>query len=174
MNNLFNKKDILTIATADKAEIGTKGYFGDSVLDLIKKIDRNEVRELINVNIEETYCFENSSELDYLFFLPADRVKNKVKEPVYRPIKTIDELYNFLLPSIPGDKYNTLDKVGIISRTVFELKDKLSGYTYYKKFTCIRVSDYDIRLDACTLEHYFNNYEIKINDEFVPFGIKDE
>ena len=173
MNDLFNRKDILTIATADQAVVGTKGFFGDSVLDLVKKIDRNDERELISVNIDETYCFESSG-LAYLFFLPKDKVKEKVKEPVYRPIKTIDELFSFLLPSISEDKYNTLDKVGIISRTVFELKDKLSGYTYYKKFTCIRVSDYDIKLDACTLEFYFNTFEIKKDGEFVPFGIKEK
>lgn len=173
MTKLFDVKDLLTIATADQAVVGTKGFFGDSVLDLVKKIDRNDERELISVNIDETYCFESSG-LAYLFFLPKDKVKEKVKEPVYRPIKTIDELFSFLLPSISEDKYNTLDKVGIISRTVFELKDKLSGYTYYKKFTCIRVSDYDIKLDACTLEFYFNTFEIKKDGEFVPFGIKEK
>ena len=173
MTELFDVKDLLTIATADQAVVGTKGFFGDSVLDLVKKIDRNDERELISVNIDETYCFESSG-LAYLFFLPKDKVKEKVKEPVYRPIKTIDELFSFLLPSISEDKYNTLDKVGIISRTVFELKDKLSGYTYYKKFTCIRVSDYDIKLDACTLEFYFNTFEIKKDGEFVPFGIKEK
>ena len=173
MTELFDVKDLLTVATADQAVVGTKGFFGDSVLDLVKKIDRNDERELISVNIDETYCFESSG-LAYLFFLPKDKVKEKVKEPVYRPIKTIDELFSFLLPSISEDKYNTLDKVGIISRTVFELKDKLSGYTYYKKFTCIRVSDYDIKLDACTLEFYFNTFEIKKDGEFVPFGIKEK
>ena len=173
MNDLFNRKDILTIATADKAVIGTKGFFGDSVLDLVKKIDRNDERELISVNIDETYCFESSG-LAYLFFLPKDKVKEKVKEPVYRPIKTIDELFSFLLPSISEDKYNTLDKVDIIFSSVFELKGKNSGCIYYKKFTSIRVTDYGIVLDAFTLDHYFENYEIKQNGEFVPFGIKEE
>ena len=174
MNDLFNRKDILTIATADQAEINTKGYFGDSVLDLIKKIDRNDVRELISVNIDETYCFENSSGLDYLFFLPADRIENKVKEPVYRPIKTIDELYNFLVSSVVVDDYNTLDKVEDIFSLVFELKGKDSGYTYFRKFSRIYSTNNAIVLDDGSLEYYFQNYEIKKDGKFVPFGILEE
>lgn len=67
MTKLFDVKDLLTIATADQAVVGTKGFFGDSVLDLVKKIDRNDERELISVNIDETYCFDSSG-LAYLFF----------------------------------------------------------------------------------------------------------
>ena len=176
MNDLFNRKDILTIATADQAEINTKGYFGDSVLDLIKKIDRNDVRELISVNIDETYCFENSSGLNYLFFLPADRIENKVKEPVYRPIKTIDELFNFLIPDFDADTdtYNTYEKVDVTLLKVYELKDKLTGNICYRRFSQIYISDNYIRLDEFNLEHLFKIYEIKKDGEFVPFGILEE
>ena len=108
-----------------------------------------------------------------MFFLPAGKVKNK--EPVYRPLRSIDELFNFLVvPSFTADNYNTFDKVDIIFSSVFELKGKNSGCIYYKKFTSIRVTDYGIVLDAFTLDHYFENYEIKQNGEFVPFGIKEE
>lgn len=174
MTKLFDVKDLLTIATADQAVVGTNGYFCDGLHSLAIKIKQSDIGTLASINANETYCFKSNNGASYMFFLPKDKVKEKVKEPVYRPIKTIDELFSFLLPSISEDKYNTLDKVGIISRTVFELKDKLSGYTYYKKFTCIRVSDYDIKLDACTLEFYFNTFEIKKDGEFVPFGIKEK
>ena len=174
MNDLFNRKDILTIATADQAEINTKGYFGDSVLDLIKKIDRNDVRELISVNIDETYCFENSSGLDYLFFLPADRIENKVKEPVYRPIKTIDELFNFLIPDFDADTYDTYGKAELILCRIYELKDKLTGNICYRCFSQIYPSDNYIRLDEYNLEHLFKIYEIKKDGKFVPFGILEE
>ena len=173
MNNSFDTKDLLTVATADQAEINTKGYFGDNLSTLIEKVKLGRVEILADVIPDVTYCFQSNNAWHNIFFLPADKVKAKVKEPVYRPIKNIDELFSFLLPSISEDKYNTLDKVGIISRTVFELKDKLSGYTYYKKFTCIYLTDDGTILDDFTLDHYFENYEIKKDGEFVPFGIKE-
>lgn len=173
MTKLFDVKDLLTIATADQAVVGTNGYFCDGLQSLAVKIKQSDVGTLASVNANETYCFKNYNGVSYMFFLPAGKVKNK--EPVYRPLRSIDELFNFLVvPSFTADNYNTFDKVDIIFSSVFELKGKNSGCIYYKKFTSIRVTDYGIVLDAFTLDHYFENYEIKQNGEFVPFGIKEE
>lgn len=173
MDKLFDSKDILTVATADQAVVGTNGYFGDNLSDLIEKVRQGKVETLTDVIPDVTYCFESNNDLHYVFFLPADRVKNEVKEPVYRPIKTIDELFRFLVPSFTAD-YNTFDKVDIIFSSVFELKGKNSGYTYYRKFSRIYSTNNAIVLDDCSLDYYFQNYEIKKDDEFVPFGIKEK
>ena len=173
MDKLFDTKDILTVATADQAVVGTNGYFCDGLHSLAIKIRQSDIGTLTSVNANETYCFKSNNGASYMFFLPAGKVKNK--EPVYRPLRSIDELFNFLVvPSFTADNYNTFDKVDIIFSSVFELKGKNSGCIYYKKFTSIRVTDYGIVLDAFTLDHYFENYEIKQNGEFVPFGIKEE
>lgn len=173
MTNLFDTKDLLTIATADQAVIGTKGFFGDNLSTLIEKVKLGRVEILADVIPDVTYCFQSNNALHHAFFLPADRVKNKVK--VYRPIKTIDELYNFLVSVVVVDDYNnTLDKVGVIFSSVFELKGKNSGYIYFRKFSRIYSSNNAIVLDDCSLEYYFQNFEIKKDGEFVPFGIKEE
>ena len=173
MTELFDVKDLLTVATADQAEINTKGYFGDNLVNLIADVRQGKVETLTDVTPDVTYCFESNNDLHYIFFLPADRVKNKVK--VYRPIKTIDELYNFLVSVVVVDDYNnTLDKVGVIFSSVFELKGKNSGYTYFRKFSRIYSSNNAIVLDDCSLEYYFQNFEIKKDGEFVPFGIKEK
>ena len=173
MTELFDVKDLLTVATADQAEINTKGYFGDNLVNLIADVRQGKVETLTDVTPDVTYCFESNNDLHYIFFLPADRVKNKVK--VYRPIKTIDELYNFLVSVVVVDDYNnTLDKVGVIFSSVFELKGKNSGYIYFRKFSRIYSSNNAIVLDDCSLEYYFQNFEIKKDGEFVPFGIKEK
>lgn len=170
MDKLFDKQDVLTITTADQAIEGDRGYFGDNLTMLATNVKQGDIHSLDRIYESTLFPFKGDHHVNcFGLFLPADKVKNK--EPVYRPIKTIDELFSFLVPSVPKDDYNTLDKVGIISCTLFELKDKQLGCIYYKKFTCIRVAGDNIRLDACALEHYFNNYEIKINGEFVPFGV---
>ena len=174
MANLFDTKDLLTVATVDQAEVGTKGYFGDNLSNLIERVKLGRVEILADVIPDVTYCFKSNNNLHHAFFLPADKVKEKVEEPVYRPIKTIDELFSFLVPSVPEDEYTTLDKVGVIFSSVFELKGKNSGYTYFRKFSRIYSTDDGIVLDDFTLDHYFENYEIKINGKFVPFGIKEE
>ena len=174
MDKLFDSKDILTVATVDQAVVGTKGFFGDNLSTLIEKVRLGGVETLTDVTPDVTYCFESNNDLNYMFFLPADRVKNKVEEPVYRPIKTIDELYNFLVSSVVVDDYNTLDKVEDIFSLVFELKGKNSGYTYFRKFSRIYSTNNAIVLDDCSLDYYFQNYEIKKDGEFVPFGIKEK
>lgn len=173
MTNLFDTKDLLTVATVDQAEVGTKGYFGDNLSNLIEKVRQSKVETLTDVIPDVTYCFESNNDLHYVFFLPADRVKNKVKEPAYRPIKTIDELFNFLVPGLDTD-CDILEKVKLILSRIYELRGKQTGYLYYRTFTRIYLTDKDIRIDDSSLNYIFENYEIKINDEFVPFGIKEE
>lgn len=169
MTDLFNNEDVLTLLTADQAVIGTKGYFGDNLHDLINAIKHSSIKTLLDIDTDEIYCFE--SDYKYVFFLPIDKVKNK--EPTYRPLKNIDELFNFLIPDIDVD-CDTSEKVKCILCRIYELKGKQTGYIYYKTFTRILLSDDNIRLDECTLEHFFENYEIKKDGEFVPFGILEE
>lgn len=170
MNNLFDKKDILTIATADKAEIGTKGYFGDSVLDLVKKIDRNDERELISVNIDETYCFENSSGLDYLFFLPADKVKKS-----YRALESLEELFDFIYQD--DDVYNQTEKAQILVGKKIVLKDKINKRIRVMVIQSVEFSsdsndNSNVYLNCFSLNELFNTYVIQIKNEWVPFGIE--
>ena len=174
MSDLFNKEDVLTGITADQAVVGTKGYFGGGLRTIAYNVEQDNVHRLCAINEDETSCFTDEEGLDYLFFLPADRVKNKVKEPVYRPIKTIDELFNFLIPDFDADAYGTYEKVVLTLLKIYELKEKLTGNICYRRFSQIYLSDNYIRLDECNLEHLFKTYEIKKDDEFVPFGIKEE
>ena len=174
MTDLFNTKDLLTVATVEQAKVGTKGYFGDNLSNLIEKVRQGKVETLTDVMPNEAYCFGVNEDSNYIFFLPEDKVKKKVKEPVYRPIKTIDELFNFLIPAFDADTYNTYEKVDVTLLKTYELKDKLTGNICYRRFSQIYLSDNYIRLDEYNLEHLFENYEIKINDEFVPFGILEK
>ena len=172
MTNLFDTKDILTVATADQAVVGTKGFFGDNLVHLNTDVRQGKVETLTDVTPDVTYCFESNNDLHYVFFLPSGKVKEK--EPVYRPIKTIDELFNFLIPDFDADTYDTYEKAELTLRRMYELKDKLTGNICYRRFSQIYLSDNYIRLDEYNLEHLFKTYEIKKDGEFVPFGIKEE
>lgn len=94
------------------------------------------------------------------------------KEPVYRPIKTIDELFSFLVPGLDTD-CDILEKVKLILSRIYELRGKQTGYIYYRTFTRICLTDKGIRLDESTLNYIFENYEIKRDGEWVPFGVEE-
>ena len=179
MNDLFNRKDILTIATADKAVIGTKGFFGDNLNNIIDAVKQNKIRTLSYVDMLATYNFWSNEEMNYMFFLPLDKV-NKVnnvknKEPVYRPIKTIDELFNFLIPYFDANIHDTHEKVELTLRRMYELKSKQTGNICYKRFSQLCLTkEGDIILDGRDLKHFFKNYEIKRDGEWVPFGILEK
>ena len=171
MTDLFNKEDVLTILTTDKAKIGDKGYFGNSLTRLAIEVKRGEVHILAKIYEDYTpYPFKGDHHVNcFALFLPVD----KVKEPVYRPIKTIDELFNFLVPGLDTD-CDILEKVKLILSRIYELKGKQTGNICYRRFSQIYISDNYIRLDEYNLEHLVKIYEIKKDGEFVPFGIKEE
>lgn len=176
MIKLFDNKDVLTGVTAEQAVVGTKGFFGDTRRELIDAVLQRDVRTLSEVDNSCHYCFGNDRETNvyYLFFLPLDKIPlDNFKEPLYRPLRTFDELFNFLMPDHDGDTYDTDRKVELLLGRVYQLRHKQTGYVYYRRFIRICISDNDIRLDECNLELFFKKYEIKKDDKFVPFGVEE-
>ena len=182
MTNLFNKKDVLTGITADQAIVGTKGYFGSSLRTIAYNVERNDVHRLCAVNEDETSCFTDDEGLDYLFFLPMDKVK--IKEPTYRPFNGLDELFDFFFPELIKDNFNFCDQTEkalfFLGKTLV-LKDR---YHNYIKVMTIKEVDFidncsgdggsdNIELNCFTLLYLFNNFKIKKDGKFVPFGVKE-
>ena len=176
----FDTKDLLTVATVDHAEINTKGYFGDNLSNLIEKIRQGKVETLTDVMPNEAYCFGVNEDSYYIFFLPAD----KVKEPVYRPFNCLDELFDFFFPEIIKDNFNFCDQT---EKALFFLGKTLvlkNRYFNYIKVMTIKEVDFNnncsgdgggdnIMLNCFTLLYLFNNFEIKKDGKFVPFGVKE-
>ena len=172
MRALFNKKDVLTGITADQAVKGDKGYFGSSLRTIDYNVERNNVHRLCAINVDETSCFTDEEGLDYLFFLPAGKVK---KEPTYRSIKTIDELFDFMLPDYDGDSYTTDEKIEKLLGQRYTIKDKIDGTLKQHIVSFLDIpADGTLLLDFVDLKFLFENYEFKRGDKFIPFGIKEE
>ena len=173
MNDLFNRKDILTIATADKAVIGTKGFFGDNLEEIIDAVKRNKIRTLSDVDMLATYNFWSNEEMNYMFFLPLDKVNN-VKKSSYRQLNNIDELFNFLVPDFDANTCDTDRKVEILLGKKYQVKDKTSGAVYFVAVSEIYFKDDILGLDGKPLNYFFEHFEIKKNGEWVPFGIMEK
>jgi hypothetical protein len=71
----FDPDKILTCVTADKAMVGTKGYFGDDLAELKCNFKNNYVHVLLYVN-EEYHAYRFKSEVnDYALFYPIEEVE---------------------------------------------------------------------------------------------------
>lgn len=172
MTELFNKEDILTILTADKAKIGDKGYFGDTLEDIKDSVECGKIYSLVwidNKNLS-VYSFKNDFFDDnFALFLPAD----KVKKLTYRALENIDELFSFMLPDFDGKKYTTDEKIDMLLGLHYALKDKDDGTIRYYTVHFLGISDYGtIILNDFDLMYLFERYEYRKGDEFVPFGVE--
>lgn len=187
MTDLFDTKDLLTVATVEQAEVGTKGYFGDNLSNLIERVRQGKVETLTDVIPDVTYCFESNNDLHYVFFLPSGKVKEKVKEPVYRPFYNLDELFDFFVPDFDeeyfglGDddpsKYDTYKKIELLLGLTITLKRKEDNFIKAVVITGIHFYDKDhnkdIYINDNLITYLFSKYEILRNGEWVPFGIKE-
>lgn len=185
MTDLFNKEDVLTTVTADQAVIGTLGYFSDNLHDLINIVERNNVRTLSYIDKFDAYCFENEYEQHYTLFLPLD----KVKKPTYRALSTVDELFHFLKPEYfnadyicnedgKSVKFNQYEKAKFLLGKKITLKNKINGrikvmVTQDVEFSSDISDSSNTYLNCLELKYLFENYEILIDGEFVPFGVQE-
>lgn len=169
MTDLFDKKDILTGVTVDQAVIDAKGFFGDSLRDLINTVERNNVRTLSYIDKFDAYCFTNDAEQHYTLFLPLD----KVKKPTFRALKNIDELFSFMMPDINDRKYTTDQKIDVLLGHHYVLKNKDDGTIRYYTVHFLSISACGtVILDDFDLMYLFDKYEYRKGDSFVPFGVE--
>lgn len=186
MRALFNKKDVLTGITADQAVKGDKGYFGGSLRTIAYNVEQDNVHRLCDINEDETSCFTDEEGLDYLFFLPADKVKRK--EITYRPIANLEELLEFLVPDVDvnaacdsagnDDEIIRYKKAELLLGKQITIREKQGAYT--NVLIIDRVDFYgdsdtgeDIYINNNPLNFMFEAYKILIDGEFVPFGVKE-
>lgn len=173
MSNLFDKRDILTVATADQAVVGTKGYFGGGLCTIAYNVERNDVHRLCAVNEDETSCFTDDEGLDYLFFLPADKVKKSC-----RALESFEELFDFLMPNTFMEvDFDQCEKAKVLIGTKIVLKDKITKRIRVMVIQSVEFSsdssdNSNVYLNCFSLNELFNTFVIQINDKWVPFGIE--
>lgn len=185
MRALFNKKDVLTGITADQAVKGDKGYFGGSLRTIAYNVEQDNVHRLCDINEDETSCFTDEEGLDYLFFLPADKVK---KTYTYRPIANLEELLEFLVPDLDAnavcdsagndDEIIRYKKAELLLGKKITIREKQGAYT--NVLIIDRVDFYgdndageDISINGSPLNFLFESYKILIDGKWVPFGVKE-
>jgi hypothetical protein len=172
MDKIFNKEDVFTNITAENAKVGTVGFFGYGLQDLITAVKENDFHVLSDVD-QTAHCFKASDNCWYILFLPLSKV---LKQRKYRPFKSISELFGFLMPE--NEETDNLKMVEKLLGKKIILKNPENGQFKAMFIQNIEFNNdsSDINLNCLSLEYLFNIYKVLINDYWIPFGveIKDE
>lgn len=119
---------------------------------------------------DHAFCFRTPTNR-YSFFLPLDAVKeDKSKEKKYRPFKNLNEIQSVLHG---GDitKYAFFD-VG--THLTVRHKDERNREQVILITSIEYMDGYLYLINDRGLDEWFNNFELLVNDAWVPFGVEVE
>ena len=175
----FDKKDLITWVNCDKAIIGNKYYFSNTIYEMQCRIKNNSVHTLIRVDeslIDNPFVFENDiSECHAACALPIESVKEK---KTYRPCRTVQELYDLIFNI--KSKADTELYINELLGVNIHFRNKETGTEYFTTISTITKDENDYVKVVVSPKGYlsftdlFNKYEIEVEGEFKPFGVTDE
>ena len=176
---VFNKRDLITWVNCDKAIVGNKYYFSNTVHGMQVRIKNNSVHTLIRVDkslIDTPFVFENDiGECYSACALPVESVTEK---KTYRPCRTVHELYDLIFNI--KSKADTELYINELLGVNIHFRNKETGTEYFTTISTITKDIYDYVKVVISPKGYlsftdlFNTYEIEVEGEFKPFGVTDE
>ena len=166
----FDVKDVKSWVNRYEVKVGDKGYVSSNLYSLQDDLKNNValIREISRICYDDVECFSCKAFgtiRSYGFFLPLDAVKaDEPKEKKYRPLKSIDEM-------------DCLFDCSVMSAKNFlTYRNKASGKIYIELLfsVCRDKDDVLSSINNIPVQDLFNNFEIRKNGEWLPFGIKVE
>ncbi len=158
----FDIKDVKSWYNRHDVKVGDEGYFADEIEEF--KEENNRTRVITEIIDDHAFCFRTPTN-KYSFFLPLDAVKeDKPKEKKYRPLKSIDEM-------------DCLFDCSVMSAKNFiTYRSKVTGEIYIELLFAVSRDKNDVlsSINNIPVQDLFNNFEIRKNGEWLPFGIKVE
>lgn len=162
----FDIKDVKSWANRHDVKVGDKGYVSSNLHSLQDELKNNValIREISHICDDDVYCFSCKAFgniRSYGLFLPLDKVKEP-NEKKYRPLKSIDEM-------------DCLFDCSIMSAKNFiTYRSKKTGKIYIELLfaVCRDENDVLISINNIPIQDLFDNFEIRKNGEWLPFGIE--
>lgn len=176
----FDKKDLITWVNCDKAIVGNKYYFSNTVHGMQFRIKNNSVHTLIRVDeslIDTPFVFK--SDIGECYLACALPVESVTEKKTYRPCKTIREFYNLIL-NIKSKVDDTEFYFNELLGVDIHFRDKETGTEYFTTISSITKDKNDyVKVEVSpkgylSFTDLFNKYEIEVEGEFKPFGVTDE
>ena len=166
----FDVKDVKSWVNRYEVKVGDKGYVSSNLYSLQDDLKNNValIREISRICYDDVECFSCKAFgtiRSYGFFLPLDAVKaDEPKEKKYRPLKSIDEM-------------DCLFDCSVMSAKNFiTYRSKITGEIYIELLFAVSRDKNDVlsSINNIPVQDLFNNFEIRKNGEWLPFGIKVE
>ena len=178
MKKIFKKQDVIDVNSCENVHINCKGYFFDKMpKDLVipKSKDAFFLKVIDSLKGD---CFGTINTLwhgdkvrYYPYFVPASLVFEK---PEPRPFKTFKECFKTIDNLLDDDDIDVCGELGI--RFDYREKGKHEMHTALVTSLCTQVTNEGKKiryLNDLSFEHWFKNYELLINGDWVPFGIEE-
>lgn len=140
--------------------IGKNGFFADAI-NCFENLSECQSGLLISVKDKKLHPFECDNQWHYTFFIPEDWVEPEEKK--YRPYS----LTEWIIQHEIGDVIHYRSKSGEI-----ELRQMYAGTRHSQGIKNIIVK-ITLGNESHTFDYLFENYEIEVNGEWQPFGIKE-
>ena len=145
-----------------KSFIGKKGYFANHISEFIDISDLEE-DVLTGINPDEPDCeVYKATCTTWEYFLPKEWVKEPEKK--YRPYTLAEWIEQHEI----GEVIHYRSKSGEI-----ELRQMYAGTRHSQGIKNIIVK-ITLGNESHTLDYLFEDYEIEVNGEWLPFGVIDE
>ena len=183
----FNKEDLITWANREKAVIGHKYYFGDSIEDIrniindeCKKLHEETLHAIDDTNFVGTFIYfdnEDEDSWEYACILPVDKVIDEPKKK-YRPCKSLREFYRVVMNEVPTLNMVEDDIIYDLMDSIIHIRNTKSSIEFHLNINGIS-TDLDgtrnvlIGNTYLSFKDLFDNSEIEINGKWLPFGVID-
>lgn len=164
----FDVKDVKSWVNRYEVKVGDKGYVSSNLYSLQDDLKNNValIREISRICYDDVECFSCKAFgtiRSYGFFLPLDAVKaDEPKEKKYRPLKSIDEM-------------DCLFDCSVMSAKNFiTYRSKVTGEIYIELLFAVSRDKNDVlsSINNIPVQDLFNNFEIRKNGEWLPFGVE--
>lgn len=164
----FDIKDVKSWYNRHDVKVGDEGYFADEIEEL--KTENNRTRKIVEIFDDHAFCFRTPTNR-YSFFLPLDAVKEDKPKKKYRPFKTINELEKSL------NKVNrSAHQFMCVGNDIFIRNINKNQITHLIITRIDRDAETNevLFVNGMSPIHLFNNYEIRVGAEWLPFGVEVE
>lgn len=170
----FDIKNMKSWANRHDVKIGADGYVSSDLNTLQDDLKSGiaQIRIICHVRDDDVECFSCKAFgaiRNYGFFLPTDAVKEDKPEKRYRPFKTISEL-EYALNKVNRSAHRFM----CVGNAIF-IRNKNKNQTTHLIITRIdkdAETNEVLFVNGMSPIHLFNNYEIRVGAEWVPFGVE--
>jgi hypothetical protein len=175
----FDTNDLITWVNCDKAIVGNKYYFSNTLYGIQFRIKNNSIHTLIRVDeglIDTPFVFEN--DVGECYSACALPVESVIEKNTYRPCKTIREFYELVFNR--KSKADTEFYINELLGVNIHFRNKETGTEYFTTISTITKDINDYVKVVVSPKGYlsftdlFNKYEIEVEGEFRAFGVTDE